>query len=257
MTEMVTTQVTVPALHAQLDLSAVQQFANGTDGQLVAIGYAHAEYFPDLSGPVLHFRLPDGRVVLTQPDMDGYNLIWKENRKRADVDEGVAEVVHVMWDQVNTSFQRELLKSFGRAAVEAIGHAVSDTSQPEGSITAAASPAQEHSAGDSGAAAAAAGNTAATTLVSTAPMPGQGTGAGADPASTPPAAWRRLIEALTLLAKGENNDLSPLRCEHDVLYVMADPSRFTADEIEQLEDCGFLVDDVDGGAFFSYLYGSA
>jgi hypothetical protein len=127
MTEMVTTQVVVPAIEAHLDLSAVRRFGTGRDGRLVAIGYVHEKYFPNLSGPVLHFQLPDGRVVLTWPDTDGYNLIWKETQERAEVDEGAAEVLHLMWDQVNASFQGELLNFFGHAAVEAIAEAVCTT----------------------------------------------------------------------------------------------------------------------------------
>ncbi|WP_018685330.1 hypothetical protein [Actinokineospora enzanensis] len=127
MTEMVTTQVVVPAVDAQLDLSAVRRFGTGQDGRLIAIGYVHEDYFPNLSGPVLHFQLPDGQVVLTWPDTDGYNLIWKESQERAEVDEGAAEVLHMMWDQVNASFQCDLMKLFGHAAVEAIAKAVSST----------------------------------------------------------------------------------------------------------------------------------
>ena len=127
MTETVTTQVVVPDVDAQLDLSAVRQFGNGRDGRLVAIGYVHEAYFPSLSGPVLHFQIPDGRVVLTWPDPDGYHLIWKENQEPAEVAEGAAEILHMMWDQVNAGFQRELLKLFGHAAVEAIAKAVSTT----------------------------------------------------------------------------------------------------------------------------------
>jgi hypothetical protein len=123
MPEMVTTQVTVPAVKAHLDLSAVRRFANGQHGQLVAIDYVHEEYLPDLVGPVLHFQIPDGRVLLTRPDEDGYDLIWKETGEVAVIDGDAFNVVADMWNEVNESF-RELLKLFGRAAVETIAKAV-------------------------------------------------------------------------------------------------------------------------------------
>lgn len=73
---------------------------------------------------------------------------------------------------------------------------------------------------------------------------------------TQPRAWRDLIEALTLLAKGQNNDVSPLHCEHDTLTVMADPADFTADELARLDILGFIPDH-DTATFTSFRFGSA
>lgn len=120
-----TSKVTVPAVEAELDLSAVRQFGNGQDGRLIAIGYVHEPYYPHLSGPVLHFQLPDDRIVLTVPDPDGFRLVWKDNQELATVDEGTAEVVHLMWGQVNAAFQSNLLEAFGTAAVKALASALS------------------------------------------------------------------------------------------------------------------------------------
>jgi hypothetical protein len=70
-----------------------------------------------------------------------------------------------------------------------------------------------------------------------------------------PKAWAELIEALTLLAKGADNEAYPTWCEHDFLHVCAEPSKFTAEEISRLDDLGFWVDDE--GGFCSSKFGSA
>lgn len=70
-----------------------------------------------------------------------------------------------------------------------------------------------------------------------------------------PPAWRNLIDALALLARGQCNDISPLNCTHDTLGVSADPEKFTPEEIAQLEAWGFHVDPE--GGFYSFRYGSA
>ena len=67
-------------------------------------------------------------------------------------------------------------------------------------------------------------------------------------------AWKDLVEALTLLSKGQSNEISPLHCEHDELTVCADPTEFTMEERSRLKELGFLVDD---DAFKSYRFGSA
>ncbi len=54
-----------------------------------------------------------------------------------------------------------------------------------------------------------------------------------------PLAWADLIEGLTLLGRGCNNEVSPLCCEHDMLTVMADPADFNDEETERLETLGF------------------
>lgn len=70
-----------------------------------------------------------------------------------------------------------------------------------------------------------------------------------------PEAWGDLIEGLTLLARHYTQEHSPLHCEHDTLWVMADASKFTGEEIERLSKLGFDVDN-DGG-FQSIRFGSA
>jgi hypothetical protein len=71
-----------------------------------------------------------------------------------------------------------------------------------------------------------------------------------------PPAWRDLIEAITLLARGHCDDVSPFNCIHDQLSVMADPDQFTAEEITRLDEWGFHVDTSDN-TFYSFRYGSA
>lgn len=70
-----------------------------------------------------------------------------------------------------------------------------------------------------------------------------------------PKAWVDLIEALTLLAEHQNNEISPLHCEHDQLTVMADPAAFTADELARLDELGFHAGTDE--TFYSFRYGSA
>lgn len=74
--------------------------------------------------------------------------------------------------------------------------------------------------------------------------------------TTMPKAWADLLEGLTLLATHQNNDISPLHCEHDQLTVMADPEAFTAEELAHLKTLGFNADDEDG-VFYSHRFGSA
>lgn len=71
-----------------------------------------------------------------------------------------------------------------------------------------------------------------------------------------PEAWADLIKAITLLARGQVDAISPFYCSHDKLAVMSDPSAFTPDEIAQLDGLGFYVD-ADTESFYSFRYGSA
>ena len=67
-------------------------------------------------------------------------------------------------------------------------------------------------------------------------------------------AWDDLQQAIPLLAK-HNTGSDPFHCEHDELWVMSDPSKYTPEELAQLEEWGFF-DHGDGG-FKSYRFGSA
>ncbi len=71
-----------------------------------------------------------------------------------------------------------------------------------------------------------------------------------------PQAWADLIEALTILADHQANDIRPTHCEHDTLTVMADPATVPADQLARLEQLGFHPDH-DNGTFSSYRFGSA
>lgn len=68
-------------------------------------------------------------------------------------------------------------------------------------------------------------------------------------------AWSELIQALALLARGRHNDDSPTLCSHDQLTVMADPSKFTLAELEQLEQWGFHPSTQDS-TFYSFRFGA-
>ncbi len=71
-----------------------------------------------------------------------------------------------------------------------------------------------------------------------------------------PPAWSDLLKGLTLLAKHQNNLISPFHCTHDQLTVMADPTAFTDDEIERLDTLGFSAD-AGQECFYSFRFGSA
>ncbi len=56
-----------------------------------------------------------------------------------------------------------------------------------------------------------------------------------------PRSWADLFAALTLLASGQSDTISPLHCESGQLTVMADPDKFTADELAVLDKLGFTA----------------
>mgnify|MGYP003971689971 FL=1 len=66
-----------------------------------------------------------------------------------------------------------------------------------------------------------------------------------------------LIKALQIFRK-YGNPQWPTHCEHDTLYIAdIDPDEVSADDIEELEELGFLVDEDGEGGFISYRFGSA
>lgn len=93
-------------------------------------------------------------------------------------------------------------------------------------------------------------------------------------------AWSDLMRAVPLLMKHATDTAAPFHCEHDELTVMSDPSKYTRDELRQLDEWGFhchyvtadgdepdddddapenrddLVPESDQG-FYSFRYGSA
>lgn len=71
-----------------------------------------------------------------------------------------------------------------------------------------------------------------------------------------PEVWADLLAALTLLAKHPTSKARPFQCSHDTLYVCADDTAFTADELAQLDEWGFFPDSECGG-FTSFRFGSA
>jgi hypothetical protein len=73
-----------------------------------------------------------------------------------------------------------------------------------------------------------------------------------------PEAWQDLIRALTILARGQVNPVSPLHCQHDELFASADPEKFSAEELQELDRLGFFVTERDGEKLFlSFRFGSA
>lgn len=73
----------------------------------------------------------------------------------------------------------------------------------------------------------------------------------ADASPTTPEAWSNLISAIQLLAKHPTNTTSPVWCQHDILHICADDTQFTPEQIAQLDDWGFHVDENEGG-FYSF-----
>lgn len=95
---------------------------------------------------------------------------------------------------------------------------------------------------------------------------------------TAPGAWKDLIIGLNLLVKHATSEVSPFHYEHDELWIMSDPHKFTKEELALLDKLGFFVtghdiDDSDGdegqgfawdckdkdceAGFKSYRFGSA
>lgn len=64
-----------------------------------------------------------------------------------------------------------------------------------------------------------------------------------------------LIKALTIFSKYIKPGASPLHCEHDELFVMADPADVSPEDLKILKELSFRPNDV--GTFTSYRYGSA
>jgi hypothetical protein len=120
------TEITV-LVQAEVDLSSLRRYAVSEDGRLISISYQHEDYYPHFSGVVLHFELPNGRVVVTYPDPDGFTLLWREDMTPADdVPDGASDVLHAMWDQVNAAIETTLRQRFGSNAAEAIVTALSE-----------------------------------------------------------------------------------------------------------------------------------
>lgn len=64
-----------------------------------------------------------------------------------------------------------------------------------------------------------------------------------------------LIKALAILIK--YGDIPyPCHCEHDVLYIMVDPSKVSNEDKEELSRLSFSANDA-LGCFYSYKFGSA
>lgn len=66
--------------------------------------------------------------------------------------------------------------------------------------------------------------------------------------------WPNLIKAIQLLEKHKRSNW-PFNCSHDMLWVNSNPDQFTPEEIAQLDDWGFSVDE-DRMGFYSFVYGS-
>ena len=114
------TTVVIDALTASADLSEFERIGNTKHGRVVMIGYRHEPFYPHLSGVELHFQLPDGRVALTSPTIEGFDLIWRDTRTPAVLDLHAGDVVNSLWDQLNTAFQEVLAPTLFDAATKAV-----------------------------------------------------------------------------------------------------------------------------------------
>ena len=67
-----------------------------------------------------------------------------------------------------------------------------------------------------------------------------------------------LIKALQILRK-YGNPSNPTHCEHDVMYICGiDPEDVSKEDISELHDLGFFIDDDTGeNQFQSFKFGSA
>lgn len=64
-----------------------------------------------------------------------------------------------------------------------------------------------------------------------------------------------LIEALQIFRKYTNTDY-PTGCMHDQLYVDVNPDLVSGEDIERLDELGFIPDEEYGEGFISFRYGS-
>jgi hypothetical protein len=67
-------------------------------------------------------------------------------------------------------------------------------------------------------------------------------------------AWADLPRAIEMLSWHRTSSF-PFHCEHDELFVMSDSDAYAPEELTELDELGFFVND-DGG-FSSFRYGSA
>jgi hypothetical protein len=70
-----------------------------------------------------------------------------------------------------------------------------------------------------------------------------------------PRMWAELIYGLSIMAP--HGGTYPTHCEHDVLTVCANPSAFTGEQLDLLDDLGFHRFDDGGDYFKSFRFGSA
>lgn len=70
---------------------------------------------------------------------------------------------------------------------------------------------------------------------------------------------KKLIEALTILAKYQDPDLEwPTHCEHDVLSVVGiEKGAVSAEDAARLDALGFLWSDENDGCWISFHFGRA
>ncbi len=67
-------------------------------------------------------------------------------------------------------------------------------------------------------------------------------------------AWADLPRAIEMLSWHKTSNW-PFQAEHDELFVCSDPSKYAPEELAELDELGFFVNE-DGG-FSSFRYGSA
>lgn len=72
-------------------------------------------------------------------------------------------------------------------------------------------------------------------------------------ASEDPNGFHRLAEALLIFSKYSDTSW-PTHCEHDQLSVMCSPDKVSDEDMERLDELGFMED---GEYFYSYRFGSA
>lgn len=67
--------------------------------------------------------------------------------------------------------------------------------------------------------------------------------------------WSELLTAIAKLSWHKTGE-SPFHCEHDVLYVMSDPSKYSEEELAIFDYLGFFPSE-ENDCFMSYRFGSA
>jgi len=123
---MTTTKLDIGATSVEIDLTSLPTDYDDI-GHVTGLGYHHQPYYPTQSGPVIEFELIDGRGLRIRPDGDqSCEAVWLDGGSTLTPAERSAElddVMHMLWDAVNTAYQVAILPALFTATSKVlVGH---------------------------------------------------------------------------------------------------------------------------------------